>query len=285
MPIVNGHSFFYSKIRKIGESIMKFEKLILLVIAISCCLCGCQNVGNGNSQNESENQTEAGILKPDLPDKLTADEDKVVFSNGYPYGYWARNDRGNGGMFNCAFVKENAQVKDGYLSLILDKDENGYRGAEFRTFQRYGYGYYSVSMKPVKESGVITSFFIYNGRPWDEIDIEFLGKDTTKVQFNYFTNGVGGHEYVYDLGFDASLEFHEYGFEWSEGSITWYVDGKAVYRATENIPSHAGNLMVNLWNVTDDKAYWPGKFECTEFPLVAQYEWFGISSVLDTLDK
>ena len=29
------------------------------------------------------------------------------------------------------------------------------------------------------------------GKPWDEIDIEFLGKDTTKVQFNYFTHGRG----------------------------------------------------------------------------------------------
>ena len=29
---------------------------------------------------------------------------------------------------------------------------------------------------------------------WDEIDIEFLGKDTPKVQFNYYTNGQGNHE-------------------------------------------------------------------------------------------
>lgn len=38
----------------------------------------------------------------------------------------------------------------------------------------------------------------------DEIDVEVLGKDTTKVQFNYYTNGTGNHEYLYDLGFDAS---------------------------------------------------------------------------------
>ena len=39
--------------------------------------------------------------------------------------------------------------------------------------------------------------------PWDEIDFEFLGYDTTKVQLNYYTDGVGGHEYMLDLGFDA----------------------------------------------------------------------------------
>ena len=149
----------------------------------------------------------------------------------------------------------------------------------------YSYGFYSVKMKPVKKSGVISSFFIYTGHPWDEIDIEFLGKDTTKVQFNYFTNGVGGHEYVYDLGFDASEEYHEYAFEWREDSITWYVDGKAVYRATEDIPSHAGYLMMNLWNVSDDMAYWPGKFDGKDLPLEAHYEWIGISSALGTKNK
>jgi UDP-galactopyranose mutase len=61
-----------------------------------------------------------------------------------------------------------------------------------------------------------------------EIDIEFLGYDTTKVQFNYYTSGVGCHEYLYDLGFDASKAFHTYAFKWAKDSIKWYVDGKLV---------------------------------------------------------
>ena len=243
---------------------MKLNKLFFVLLLICCTLCGCMG----------------GI---DAPDRFTEEEEKhVIFAEGSPEGFWARNDRGNGGMFNCSFSSDNAKIEDGYLNLILSKTEHGYAGAEYRTGFKCGYGFYSVSMKPVNESGVITSFFIYNGMPWDEIDIEFLGEDTTKVQFNYFTNGVGEHEYVYDLGFDASEEFHEYAFEWKEGSITWYVDGEAVYTATKNIPSHAGHLMMNLWNVTDDKAYWAGKFECEEFPLIATYEWIGISSASGT---
>lgn len=264
---------------------MKHWKLIFLLITISCCLGGCREAGNGNAQSETEKETETESQALELPDRLTTENEKIVFGDGYPDGFWARNDRGNGGMFNCSFLRDNAKVEKGYLTLILDKDGSAYRGAEFRTGPKYGYGFYSVKMKPVKESGVISSFFIYNGRPWDEIDIEFLGKDTTKIQFNYFTNGVGNHEYVYDLGFDASEEFHEYAFEWKADSITWYVDGKAVYRATEDIPSHEGHVMMNLWNVTDDKANWAGKFDCTEFPLIAQYEWIGISSVKNTENK
>ncbi|MDE6585500.1 MAG: family 16 glycosylhydrolase, partial [Clostridia bacterium] len=118
-------------------------------------------------------------------------------------------------------------------------------------------------------------FFTYTNFPqWDEIDIEFLGKDTTKVQFNYFTGGTGGHEYLFDLGFDASEEFHEYGFLWQSDSIIWFVDGKAVYKATENIPQNAAKIMANVWNGkgVDD---WLGAFDASELPVTAQYKWIG----------
>ena len=41
---------------------------------------------------------------------------------------------------------------------------------------------------------------------------------------------------MYDLGFDASEGYHTYGFDWQKDSITWYVDGKAVYTATQQYP-------------------------------------------------
>jgi beta-glucanase (GH16 family) len=175
-------------------------------------------------------------------------------------------------------MRSNAVESNNSLSLILSEGQNGYVGAEFRSNMKFSYGYYSVSMKAASCSGVISSFFIYTGWPWDEIDIEFLGNDTTKVQFNYYTNGVGGHEYVYDLGFDASKEYHEYGFDWQEDSITWYVDGVAVYRATESIPSHAANIMMNIWNVADEHAGWAGKFYGSGLPVSAQYQWIGYQS-------
>ena len=187
---------------------MQSKKLILLGMVFSLML-GIAGCTPSSSQSESLDG---------IPDRWTTEEEKiVVFAEGEPEGFWARNDRGNGGMFNCSFGKENAKITDGYLTLTLDKQNDRYVGAEYRTYHQYSYGFYSVSMKPAKCAGVITSFFTYTGRPWDEIDIEFLGNDTTKVQFNYFVSGEGGHEYVYDLGFDASEKFHEYAFAHSGG--------------------------------------------------------------------
>lgn len=155
---------------------------------------------------------------------------------------------------NCTWRAENVNFNNGNMELSITKDSYGntpYAGGEYRKKEFFGYGMYDVRMKPIKNDGVVSPFFTYtgpgDGNQWDEIDIEFLGKDTTKVQFNYYTNGVGKHEYLYDLGFDASQSFHTYGFLWEKGCITWCVDGKAVYKATENIPTTPGKIMMNAW--------------------------------------
>ena len=182
----------------------------------------------------------------------------------------------NGGMFDCTWSKNNVSFNDGKINLsILGNSWSGYTGAEYRTQQTFGFGMYDVSMKPIKNDGVVSSFFTYtgpsDGTVWDEIDIEFLGKDTTKVQFNYYTNGVGEHEYLYDLGFDASQSYHQYGFYWDQNSITWYVDNKPVYTATKDIPKTPGRIMMNVWpgkNVDE----WLGRYNGVT-PLTGSYDW------------
>ena len=167
-------------------------------------------------------------------------------SGKYEMSSWS-----NGGMFNCTWSPNNVAFENGKMKLTIGGYWGNFTGGEYRTRDYYGYGLYQVNMKPIKNSGVVSSFFTYTGESdgtkWDEIDIEFLGYDTTKVQFNYYTNGQGNHEYLYDLGFDASQSYHTYGFNWYNGGITWYVDGKAVYTATNNIPDTPGKIMMNVW--------------------------------------
>ncbi len=193
--------------------------------------------------------------------------------------FFASDGWTNGDPFDCYWTENNAYVKDGMLTLKIDKGLNNgkgtYTGGEFRTNDFYSYGYFETSMQAIKNDGVVSSFFTYTGpsddNPWDEIDIEILGKDTTKVQFNYYTNGKGDHEYMYDLGFDASEGYHTYGFDWQPTYIAWYVDGKEVYRATQNIPSTPGKIMMNAWpGVGVDE--WLKHFN-GNVPLEAHYQW------------
>ena len=198
-----------------------------------------------------------------------------------PQSFEASDGWTNGSMFNVTWRAKNVAFDDGKMQLIIDNDASPkggipYSGGEFRSKDFYGYGLYEVSMKAIKNDGVVSSFFTYTGpsdnNPWDEIDVEILGKDTTKVQFNYFTDSKGGHEYMHDLGFDASEDFHVYGFEWTESGIKWFVDGEEVHSAEKKIPTTPGKIMMNAWCGTGVDG-WLNAFDDSALPLKAEYEW------------
>jgi len=123
------------------------------------------------------------------------------------------------------------------------------------------YGSFSASLRPAKGSGIITGLFLHRSGPRQEIDIEFLGKDTTKMLVNVFYNpgAVGTKlEYGYrgtpteiELGFDAADAFHIYEIEWRPEVITWKVDGKIVYQRRQwgptPIPDRPLEFNINIW--------------------------------------
>ena len=216
------------------------------------------------------------------PTEVPAEPIYVEFTNGEPAGYEIADGWTNGSMFNVTWRRSNVTFEDGQMQLIIDRDAKAtgdipYSGGEFRTRKFYGYGRYEVCMKPIKNDGVVSSFFTYTGpsdnNPWDEIDIEFTGRDTTKVQFNYFTNGRGNHEHMHELGFDAAEDFHTYAFEWHEDKILWFVDGVEVHSADKQIPVTRGKIMMNAWCGTGVDS-WLKAFDDSNLPLVAEYKWF-----------
>jgi endo-1,3-1,4-beta-glycanase ExoK len=201
--------------------------------------------------------------------------------NSYDTTRWTKaNGWTNGGVFNCGWRSDHATFSGGLMTIQLDNatcptgcSGKPYASDEYRTNDVYGYGTYTVRMRAAQGSGIVSSFFIYNGSPWDEIDIEFLGKDTTKMQTNYFTNGVGGHETLINLGFDASAALHTYSIVWQPGSIKWYVDGTLVLTETGTrgaLPTNPGKIMMNLWPGTGVDS-WLGPFTYTS-PITAQYD-------------
>jgi|GEM_PF-361055 len=203
---------------------------------------------------------------------------ETYFSN-FDSSKWEYADWSNGDPFNCVWKPSQVTFSNGSMFLNLTNDNTGssypYKSGEYRTASTFGYGYYEVKMKATKNTGVVSSFFTYTGPsegdPWDEIDIEFLGKDTTKVQFNWYKDGSGGNEYMHNLGFDASQDFHVYGFEWRQNFISYYVDGVKVYTGTRNIPVTPGKIMMNLWPGTGVDE-WLGAYN-GRTPLTAEYKY------------
>lgn len=255
---------------------MKKKNILCFIAAlISCtaifCSCGAASEKAESSETAAVSETSAVTEAESISD--------VDLTKGASSLFECADGWCNGSMFNVTWRKENCTFENGRMQLIIDKDKKDgsvpYSGAEYRSKDFYGYGRYEVRMKAIKNDGVVSSFFTYTGpsdnNPWDEIDIEILGKDTTKVQFNYFTDSKGNHEYLYDLGFDASEDFHDYAFEWHKDKIVWFVDGKEAYTAAENIPVTPGKIMMNAWCGTGVDG-WLNAFDDSKMPLTAEYE-------------
>lgn len=155
-------------------------------------------------------------------------------------------------------------LNNGIGRLTLYKERSGvrdYTSAAICSSQRFLYGQFEAAIRPTNTPGVITGVFLHRNSPRQEIDIEFLGKDTTKMLVNvYYNPGSDGARFEYgyrgtpvliELGFDASEDFHRYRIEWSATVIRWYVDDRLVYERFNweptPIPQLPMQFHVNLW--------------------------------------
>jgi beta-glucanase (GH16 family) len=191
-------------------------------------------------------------------------------------------------QYNAArFRPENVAVQDGKLILTLKPEfyiDRNYTGGELRSRAAYQFGKFTVRMKAARGSGVVSSFFLYRYNPWQEIDIEFLGKDTRKIQLNIFYNpgpegmpnnsGDASHQQpkVISLPFDAAADFHEYSIEWEEGAVRWFADGTLIHQSSNpaSVPDLPMQVMMNLWY--SESVSWAGPRDDGSLPAQAVYD-------------
>ena len=195
----------------------------------------------------------------------------------------------------ATFRPDNISYSGGKMVLTLKKEQfNGkpYTGAELRTDNQdgfYGYGCYEVRMKSAGPSGTVSSFFGFRFNPWQEIDVEVVGKNNRSMLTNiYFNDGQVGdaNNDAYQvppfpeqvgLSYDASKEFHNYAFEWLPGEIKWYRDGQLVKQATvegaspNEIPDLDMQIMMNLW--VSNAPSFAGEVDDSNFPVSSEYDW------------
>lgn len=146
----------------------------------------------------------------------------------------------------------------------------------------YLYGSFAAELRPSNVPGLITGLFLHRNGPRQEIDIEFLGRDTTKMFVNVFYNpGPDGTKLEYGyrgtpteitLGFDAAAEFHMYEIDWRANHIAWKVDGLTVYeRVLWNptpIPDRPLEFNLNLWHSRSTE--FAGRLDTNRLPTHAE---------------
>jgi beta-glucanase (GH16 family) len=178
------------------------------------------------------------------------------------------------------FSKENFKLSNNLNSgfqLEITKNNNKgdkeYSSSSIVSQKHHLYGSFEISMKPIKGEGLISAFFLHRNDPWQEIDVEFVGHDTTKILLNVYCNpgvvntkynyGVRGTPVLINLGFDASEDFHNYRIEWEYHEIRWYVDDRIIHvRKTWNptpIPNLPLAIYANTWITNSEDL--AGKFD------------------------
>ena len=146
-------------------------------------------------------------------------------------------------QYYLADSKENAYLKDGFLHLVAlkkDYDKNHYTSAKLHSYGKFNLQYGKVEVRAKLPAGKGTWPAIWmlpeslreKKEKWPfsgEIDImEHVGKDPNEVHTSLHTglyNHIKGtqishHEQVPN----ATTAFHNYGIEWDEKEIRFYID-------------------------------------------------------------
>jgi len=200
---------------------------------------------------------------------------RTVFAEeGLKKDWWVADFAIQRPSFWTKWSKGNVKVDDTGLKLSFGpapkpvQEETGKKfiSGQVQRVGWFSYGRYEVVMRPAKGHGLISSFFTYTGPHFkdnhDEIDIEFLGKDTSQLHLTRFDDGKRLEApYKIDLGVDAFEKARLYGFEWHPDRIIWFVGDRVVAEVTSDqasIPASPGKIHFDLWGGAKGQRNWSG---------------------------
>jgi beta-glucanase (GH16 family) len=144
--------------------------------------------------------------------------------------------------------------------MSLEEKNDGDRkftAASFTSKESYCYGRFEVLLKATRAPGVVTAFFLHRTDPWQELDVELLGTDTTSVLVNVYYNpgdpgtkcnfGNRGTPIVIQLDFDAAEDFHRYAIEWEPHEVRWFVDDRLIHVRSSWEPTPIPDLPMRVF--------------------------------------
>jgi endo-1,3-1,4-beta-glycanase ExoK len=195
------------------------------------------------------------------------------------------------------FSTANTSFVDGIVSLLLTPEPTDtakpFRGVEMRSRDTLTYGKVESRIRFAKGSGVVSSLvLIYTPWPaddWNELDFEFLGRYTDRVQMNVMvytgppttppvTQSVTPTQspQMAMLAFDPAADFHVYAVEWTPAEVRFIVDGEVMRTWTTQISRlHLPqNILLTIW--ASSSASWAGPIETTTAPISADYDWIKV---------
>ncbi|KAF9591835.1 hypothetical protein IFM89_008485, partial [Coptis chinensis] len=168
----------------------------------------------------------------------------------------------------------------------VDLSLDTYTGSGFRSKSSFIYGKFEMQIKlvPGKSSGTVTTFYLNSTGEGlhDEVDFEFLGNvDGRKyiLQTNIFIQNVGAREQKFRLGFDPTMDYHNYSIVWNPQGLIFLLDGSPIRYYKGSGLRQAMSLDATLWDGSD----WATsggkiKVDWTQAPFVASYRNYNVDA-------
>jgi endo-1,3-1,4-beta-glycanase ExoK len=199
------------------------------------------------------------------------------------------------------FSTQNVSVENGIAALRLTAEPadpgKPFRGVEMRSLETITYGKVEARIRLARGSGVVSSLvLIYTPWPaddWNELDIEYLGRYSDRVQLNSMvylgpptappvTESVSPTQYpqLATLDFDPSADFHVYAMEWTATEARFSVDGQMLHRWNAEIGrlKLPMNILLTIW--ASSAADWAGAID-PGTTAAAEYDWLKVYRWVD----
>lgn len=179
---------------------------------------------------------------------LAADARVVLtdnFDTYYPSIWYKSDYQGPDGTL---FLPDHALYNGGAVTLASNIRDHS--GSQLETWNMYPYGSYSARMKLFMNEGNVMSFFVYDGRPENQhqIDFEFYKEGGQNYVFFVSHNGGRQNSYLYKLPFDPWASYHTYMFKWYPDRVEYYIDNKKLWVSTgDSIPDGPCSVLFNNW--------------------------------------
>ncbi|CAI5515167.1 unnamed protein product [Closterium sp. Naga37s-1] len=177
------------------------------------------------------------------------------------------------------YCSDHVVTLKGYQSITFD--DKGCGGRFHSTVRHYSGVFTAFVQCPAgNTSGLVSAFYLSSeegNKEQDEIDFEWLGKDKTAVQTNFYVNGKGGREVLVPLGFDCSKGFHNYTLLWTTDRLQWFIDNKMV-RDVQRAQADAWPVKpmftyASMWNASSiSNGWWSGTWSGKDIPYVMKFK-------------
>jgi beta-glucanase (GH16 family) len=156
-----------------------------------------------------------------------------------------------------------------------------------QTNEAFLYGRFETMVQPAFGSGIVSSFFLFDDTPgfqnkWNEIDFEFLGRNTNQVDTNIIrtvNNYTDKNKNVQGIPLNAraSDKFWKLCIEWHPDKVIWKIDDQVVREWAGKL-SQRQKLMMNIWV---GNPAWAGEYKTGVLPQVAFYKYVRYSAYQD----